>query len=145
MLTTQEIAPLSEQDIVEIKALGTAIDTAAVMLDFEGIVSCFTEDAMLMPPNLEVIQGREVILNWIHAFGFKPIRHQIELTAIEGYGDLAYARGTYSEEYTMDGVNGPISDEGKLLYILRKNADGEWKIAIEMWSSDLLLPEESQN
>ena len=141
MLTTPEISPLTEQDIAAIKAIGPAIDGAALTRDFEALFAHFTEDGMLMPPNLEIIRGREVILKWIKSFGFKPIEHVITLDDIQGYGDLAYARGTYAEKYTMDGVDEPIEDEGKLLFLLDKEDDGVWRIAIEMWNSDLPLPE----
>ncbi len=40
---------------------------------------------------------------------------------IEGLGDLAYDRGTYSQTVTPDGA-APIEDRGKYLTILRKQA-----------------------
>jgi hypothetical protein len=58
---------------------------------------------------------------------------------IQGQGDLAYDRGTYSMTVTPPGL-APIEDHGKYLSIWRKQADGSWKITHAMFNSDPPLP-----
>ena len=58
---------------------------------------------------------------------------------IQGQGDMAYDRGTYSMAVTPAGA-APIEDHGKYLTIWRKQADGSWKVARAIFNSDLPLP-----
>jgi hypothetical protein len=37
----------------------------------------------------------------------------------------------------MTGMETPVTDTVKILSIVRKQAEGSWRIAIWMWSSDL--------
>ncbi len=68
------------------------------------------------------------------------IEHIVDLVEVTGYGDLAYAVGTYSEEISIGGAD-PVEDKGKILGIMKKQPDSSWKIALWSWNSDLPLPE----
>ena len=57
-----------------------------------------------------------------------------------GYGDLGYLRGTFSMTFSLPGLPTPIEEKGKFLLIARKQHDGSWKIAREIYNSDLPLP-----
>jgi ketosteroid isomerase-like protein len=106
--------------------------------DWKGDSALFTEDAIQMPPNQAAVQGRPAIQGWMEAF--PPIsNYQEQSLEVEGQGDLAYDRGTYSMTVTPPGAT-PIEDRGKYLFILRKQADGSWKISRVMFNSDLPLP-----
>ena len=60
---------------------------------------------------------------------------------IEGHGDLAYARGRYTLDLTPKAKGAaPVHDEGKFLEILRRQPDGTWRYAVDMYSSDLPVP-----
>ena len=53
-------------------------------------------------------------------------------------GDLAYLCGTY--QMSWDDASGkPVSDNGKMVEIWKKQADGNWKCIVDTWSSDLPL------
>jgi hypothetical protein len=54
--------------------------------------------------------------------------------------DLDFVRGTYS--LLLD-TEGAVRDEGNFLGILRNQRDGSWLFAIWLMSTDLPLPEES--
>jgi ketosteroid isomerase-like protein len=57
---------------------------------------------------------------------------------VEGRGDLAYAVGTYRATLTPKKTGGkPMpTEEGKYVEVLKKQADGSWKIVYDMWSSN---------
>ena len=135
------VKALSTEDVVAIKALGSALDTAALDGDWNALVALFSEDAVLMNPNAPTYQGRSSLLEMIESLGLTVTEHKIEFVGVDGYGDIAYARGTYAETYSVEGVEEPIKDEGKILTILRKQSDGSWLFAIWMSNSDLPLPE----
>jgi len=134
--------PLSDEDIATIKAMGPALDKANLAGDFDAVVKMMTEDIILMNPNEQIIQGRAKTLEWFNAF--KPAtftEHRHELLEVDGYGDIAYARGAYKNAFIFEGVDEPIRGEGKTLLILRKQTDGSWLISRFCWNSDLPLPE----
>ena len=106
--------------------------------DWKGDLALYTEDAILMPPNQAAVQGQAPLEAWLEAD--PPISNlQEESLEIEGQGNLAYDRGTYSMTVTHVG-KAPIEDHGKYLTVWRKQAGGSWKISRAIFNSDLPLP-----
>lgn len=133
----QAPAGLSEADKAAIRKV---VDEAITITNWAAYVrNYYGEDAVVMPPNSPSVQGRAAIESLFAAFpsisDFKP-----ELLEIEGYGDLAYVRGTYSMAITLPGATTPIKDSGKYMEIWRKQADGSWKATRDIFNSDLPLP-----
>ena len=73
----------------------------------------------------------------IESFNPNFTDHRIELRDINGYGDLAYAWGNYTETFSVSGAPEPITDVAKLMFGFRKQPDGSWLVATEMWNTDL--------
>ncbi len=124
---------LSDADIAAIEATLEAFRQAGLAGDSEFAV--FTEDAVVMFPNRPAVEGLEAIKGmwtWVRA-----IEWEMSTVEIDGRGDLAFARGT--DSYLLD-YEGAVKEEGKFLYILRKQPDGSWRIATWVASSDLPLP-----
>ena len=106
--------------------------------DFKGVAALHADDAIILPPNQAAVQGRAAIQASLEAP--PPFSNfQIQILEIEGRGDLAYSRGTYSITVTPAGA-APIEDRGKYIEIWRKQADGSWKILRDIYNSDLPLP-----
>ncbi len=106
--------------------------------DWKGLAAFYADDATRLPPNQAAVQGRAAIQASLEAF--PPFSNfQVQVLEIEGRGDLAYARGTYSLTVTPAGA-APIEDRGKYIEIWRKQADGAWKILRLITNSDLPLP-----
>lgn len=138
-----EVGPLSEDDLAAIRNLAEQEVVEALLAeDWARFAAGFTEDAVRMPPNEPVQQGRETIRAWIEA-NWGPLT-TTELTQtvfdIDGRGDLAYARGSYSATLEVPGLPEPMTDAGKFLVILRKQEDGEWQVSISIYNSDMPLP-----
>jgi uncharacterized protein (TIGR02246 family) len=131
------IEPITQEDIAEIKALGSALDAAALAGDWDAIAALFTEDVCLMFPNGPTLRGREEFREWLGSVEYSASEHRIEFQEVDGYGDLAYARGKGTETFIVTGMETPVTDTAKILSIVRKQAEGSWRIAIWMWSSDL--------
>ncbi len=61
--------------------------------------------------------------------------HHLEEVVVSQGGDLAYV--SYSYELTYRGPEGaPVTEMGKDISIYKKVADGSWKLAIDMWSTN---------
>jgi ketosteroid isomerase-like protein len=97
----------------------------------------FTPDGLVLPANAPVIRGHSELEALIESTAMTVQQHTIEFVDVDGYGDIAYARGTYSETYSVEGVSEPIADSGKILAVLRKQPDGLWLFSVWMWNSDL--------
>jgi uncharacterized protein (TIGR02246 family) len=135
-------APLSAADLAAIRATDTAFATAAGAGDAAGLAALYLADAHLMPPNAATIAGREGIRRFWDGFvGAYRIQTTVTAEDIEGYGDLAYARGRYTMDLTPKDKGGAaMHEEGKFLEVLRRQPDGTWRYAVDMYSSDLPAP-----
>ncbi len=131
-------AGLSEADRTAIRQAVDSFVKAVNARDWKAAAALFAEDATLLPPNQAAVQGGAAIQVWLAAFPpYSTL--QCQVLEVEGRGDLAYARETYSMTVTPAGA-APIEDRGKLLAIWRKQADGSWKCLRDIWNSDLPLP-----
>jgi uncharacterized protein (TIGR02246 family) len=131
---------LPAKDIAAIRSTGEAWMKAANARDFEPMVSIYTEDAMLLPTNAEVVSGRPAIKAFFD--GFPHFSDFVgKMVEIEGRKDLAYVRGTYSMKLTLPGVSEPVEDRGKYIEIWRQQADGSWGISHDIFNSDIPAPE----
>ncbi|MCG8608211.1 SgcJ/EcaC family oxidoreductase [bacterium] len=131
-------ASLSQADLDAINAVSQKFLQTARASDWSGVAATYTEDAILLPPNGPVIEGRANIQAFWEAF---PPYTDLNLTTIEieGSGDLAYVRGMYSLTITPPGGS-PTPDSGKFIEIRRRGADGSWLIAQDIFNSDIPLP-----
>ena len=130
--------PLSDMDINAIKSVCSSISRTALEGDWDALVQLFTEDLVALPPNSAPIRGRAAFKTMIESFNPNFTDHRIELRDIDGYGDIAYAWGNYTETFSVNAAPEPITDVAKLMFIFRKQPDGSWLVAVEMWNTDLV-------
>lgn len=138
---TEELAvkALSDEDVAAIKAIGPALDEAVLAGDWNEVVALFTEDVVLMGPNSPIIKGSSALVELLESAGMVYTEHKMEFVEINGYGDIAYARGIGEETFSVEGIDEPIRDEYKTLGIFRKQENDLWRISIWSWNSDLPL------
>jgi ketosteroid isomerase-like protein len=132
-----KVAPpdLSEADRTSIRAATDSFVANQRARRDSATAEMYVESASLMPPNAGIVEGRAAIRAWLAAF---PPMANFTLTPIEidGRGDLAYVRGTYS--FTLVGPDGhQISeDRGKFVEV-RRRENGKWLVVIDIFNSDL--------
>lgn len=99
----------------------------------------YTDDAVVMPPNDKVANGREAARKSVDDLLSLPalsIKWQPTNVAVARSGDLAYLTGAYS--IAFKGANGePLTDQGKLIEVWKKQQDGKWLCTADIWNSDL--------
>src|SRR5260370_22815138 len=125
---------LSGRDIASIKASDKAWGEAALARDWEKVAMFYTADAIVLPPNAAVIEGRENIRKH---FGTFPPLSNLDISVLEtrGEGSLAYVRGAYTMTIPQD-KGDPITATGKFIEIRLRQPNGEWLISPDMYSSD---------
>ena len=91
----------------------------------------YTENAIVLMPNVEPIQGREAITSSMKTFG--DINMDFNIIDISGKGDLAYVYGKYTLVFLPSGVK----DNGKYIEIWRKQADGKWQVNYDIFNTSV--------
>jgi uncharacterized protein (TIGR02246 family) len=98
--------------------------------DATGVAALYTEDAQLLPPDMEVVSGRAAIREFTAtnnpadgpAFEFATIETLV-------FGDYAHRQGGYK----VKGPDGSTLESGKFIELWKKVGD-KWLIHREMWS-----------
>lgn len=129
----------SAADQAAIRQVLESYRTAWLANDREGVLRLFTPDAVLMPHHgVAPVVGRDAARAFWFPANAPPttvIAFTQTIDAIGGACDLAHVRGRSRVAWTV-GV-GPDAKRsgtaGTNLTILRRQADGSWRIAVQMW------------
>lgn len=121
----------------EIEAANLRFGEAARLGDATALAMLYTEDARILPPNSEMIQGRE----GIEAFwggGFQMGITDIVLTTVDvlGMGDMFCEIGKAVVSIQPEGMDA-IEDMVKYLVVWKKGEDGMWRLHVDIWNSSL--------
>jgi len=105
--------------------------------DVEAILSFWTDDAIVFAPGLAPVVGKRSLREYVHSSlsipGFKITWRSTDLH-LSADESLAYMLGT--NEVTLNGPDDvPVKIEGRAVTIWRREADGEWRCAIDIWNS----------
>ena len=132
-------AKLSEADVAALRAGVDSIEAQILSHRDSAAAAHYTENAVFMTPNLPAVQGRAAIRAW---FAAGPPFSAFTLTPVEvdGAGDLAYVRGTWTLGIAAVGKTPAIEDHGKFLEVRRKQANGSWLMVADIFNSDVPLP-----
>ncbi|MGH7606366.1 MAG: YybH family protein, partial [Gemmatimonadales bacterium] len=131
----REAMPLAEADKSAIRAkTDTFVAHGRARRDSAGAMM-YAENGVVMPPNQGIVEGRAAIRAWLEAF---PPMADFSLTPveIEGRGDLAYVRGTYTLTLAPSAGQQAMTDRGKYVEILRRAGGREWLIVVDIFNSD---------
>ena len=111
---------------------------AAQGKDVDAWVSMYTSDATMYPPGLATISGIDAIRDFGTEFtsmpGFAASFRPVEVDVGDG-GDLGYTLNEFVITFT--GPEGqPVTEQGRDFHVWRRQADGAWKVVIDIWNSD---------
>lgn len=102
--------------------------------DAAAIASLYTDDAKVMPPGAEAVEGRaaieEALASVLEAAGgsqmaIKPVELMV-------HGDVVIDVGSFVET----AADGSHKDHGKYMAVW-KQVDGSWKIVRDIWNSSM--------
>lgn len=100
------------------------------------VAGYYTEDAVVMPPNMPAATGREGAKKVVEQFIAMKANLTLKPEAVSANGPVAVERGTYSVTFTPPGATAPVTDNGKYL-VHWKQIGGRWLLAGDIWNSDL--------
>ena len=132
-------AKLSDADVAALRAGVDSIEAQILSRRDSAAAAHYTENAVFMVPNLPALEGRAAIRAW---FAGGPPLATFTLTSkeIDGVGDVAYVRGTWTLTIAAAGKTPAIEDHGKFLEVRRRQADGSWLMVADIFNSDVPLP-----
>ena len=137
---TQTVADTRGADETALRKLDDEWSKAAGAKDVEKTVSFYTDDALVMPPNSPVLQGKDAArAMWKGMFSVPGFGGGWKPTRVDVSGDLGYVTGSYEISET-DASGKPMTDKGKYMEVWKRQADGSWKCVADMFNSDLPPP-----
>jgi ketosteroid isomerase-like protein len=106
--------------------------------DVERILAFWTEDAIVYPPGLPPVIGKAALRAYLHASLAIP-GFSISWISSEAHvspdGRLGYLVG--ENAVTLPGATGQLTTtRGRGVTIWRREADGEWRCAVDIWNAE---------
>jgi ketosteroid isomerase-like protein len=137
-----EPADMSAEAAAAIRQADSAFEAAARSGDTDAAMAMHADNAMVFPPGQPMVSGSAAVRAlWTEMTampGFS-ISWQVSGTSAAASGDLGYSWGT--AQLTMSGPDGmPMSSQEKYVTIWRKQADGTWKVVVDMFNSNTPPP-----
>jgi uncharacterized protein (TIGR02246 family) len=106
--------------------------------DAAGMATLYTENGQLLPPNTDIVSGRQGIQAfWQGAIDMGIKAMKLETTELEEHGDTAIAVG----KYTLSGEGDQVIDSGKYVVILKQEG-GQWRLHRDIWNSSMPAPQQ---
>jgi len=112
--------------------------TAFSQGDAAGLVTLYTENGQVLPPNSEFVTGKEAIQNFWQALidmGIKEVK--LDIVEVEGHDDTAIE----ISNFTLKGEGGQVLDKGKYIVIWKKE-NGQWNLHRDIFNSSLPVQKE---
>ena len=113
--------------------------------NIDAMMPTYTEDAVLLAQDAPLVTGKPAIREALAAFyatpglsaSWRPVQVEVARS-----GEIGYARGIV--EVRRIDPNGKLSiQSGKYVEVWRKQPDGTWKVAVDMFNFDELAATDS--
>jgi len=125
-----------------LRDLHAQTSAAVAAKDLDKLLSFYSEDAVVFPPNAPAARTKDAIRNlWKELLAsVDSISSKTTKVEVAKSGEMAYVTGTY--ELTLKNPTGnPVQDHGKNLVVWEKQPDGHWKCRADMWNTNLPVSE----
>jgi uncharacterized protein (TIGR02246 family) len=132
----------SEAERSALREAAVAYHEAASALNAEAVAALYAEDAVMMPPNADQVEGLANIRSFADEFVAAPgleMRCGPPTVEVSLSGDLGWTIATC--EMTFEGPDGePVVERMRDLHLWKKQADGSWKVVLDIWNSEMPAP-----
>ncbi|QZY30310.1 YybH family protein [Nocardioides coralli] len=103
--------------------------------DVEEILEFWTDDAVVIPPGMPPVVGKEALRAYVEGTRTIPgfsISWTTDSVEVSADGSMAWILGTNLVE--MDTEAGHVRAEGRVATVWRKEHDGTWRCCLDMWN-----------
>jgi len=128
----------------EVATLQAGVDSAADRLltalrnnASDSLMVLMADDVVLIPPNESVLKGKEAVRNWYDQLSTQLRTSDLKITDREVLIGGQWATEIARFEWTLMPVGGgqAITDRGSYVQVWRRETDGRWLFAREVWNS----------
>ncbi len=120
-------------------AINAVLQRESMMLatgNADSVLTVYTDDVKFLPPNEPMVDGAAAAKAWAGGmFAQMTLTAKYTSSIVAVSGDMAVDRYTATLTITPKG-GAAMSEQIKGIHVLRKGADGSWKIAVDTWNSD---------
>jgi uncharacterized protein (TIGR02246 family) len=130
-------APDNSADIAALKAMQDREFAALQGGNLDTMVSLYTSDVMMMAPGMPAVSGSDALRKFLEAFlKESSVTGKYTSADVQVVGDVGIVH--YTGEMTATPKKGgkPATEIIKGLHIYKRQADGSWKIAQDVWNTD---------
>jgi uncharacterized protein (TIGR02246 family) len=126
---------LSNADTSAITALSESFSKALAAKDWKAVSALFTAEGALYAPGETAVKGRPNIEACLA--GLPPMAaFSLSNHRVEGHDDIAYVQGTFAMTLpSPPGAAAPPQATGYFLEVLRRQSNGKWLIAVQMFTT----------
>lgn len=104
--------------------------------DMATIRELFAADAVVLPPDEPAVEGIEAMAEWFAALHeAAEIDGSYQGADVTLAGDVAYEVNRFTLTVTPEGGEA-VTGMGKGVHIYRRQADGTWRIVLDIWNMD---------
>jgi ketosteroid isomerase-like protein len=103
--------------------------------DAAGVAGMYAGTARLMPPNAEILEGRDAIEPFIKGFVQTGAKLSFDLIAVHESPMLCAAVGRYALD-----IPGAPQERGKYIEVWAPQPDGTWRIVEDIFNSSIAAP-----
>jgi uncharacterized protein (TIGR02246 family) len=106
--------------------------------DASAVAKVYTAEARLLPPNTDIVEGRSDIESYIKEFIQTGAKLTFESLAVHETPNMCAAIGRYRMDFPEG--SGIPQDRGKFIEVWKRQSDGSWLVADDIFNSDLPAP-----
>jgi len=125
-----------------VRAADIAWEKAFSSKDIDTAVASFEADGSVLAPNVPAATGPAGVRALFQGYYSMPaltVHWKPSRVDASASGDLGYSSGAYEMSFN-DATGSPVIDRGKYVTVWRRQADGSWKIVVDIFNSDLTMP-----
>ena len=127
----------TENDVAAINAVQDRELAMAATNSADSVTTVATSDPEMMPPNEPAVHGRDAMKKWAETmFSQATVSGRYTSSDVTVSGDLAVARYTGELTITPKAGGAPVTERIKGIHVMKRQPDGSWKIAQDVWNSD---------
>ncbi|MGB1841303.1 MAG: YybH family protein [Longimicrobiales bacterium] len=129
-----------EAELESLTAAALAYQAAASAKDSDAVVAMYDATAIMIPPNADIVdEGLQGVQNYQFGFIVTPgVELDFELIRVEvaASGDIGWTFAIGEITIHRDGEE-PGRDVVRDFHTWKKQADGSWKIVVDLWNSGM--------
>lgn len=109
-------------------------------MDHKATAELWAEDGVDLLPGMEPMIGKPAISRWLNGLdeqlkGAKVTQCDVDWQQTNVAGGVAYEWGINTQTVSLPDKPEPFKNKGKITLILRRQTEGDWKLALESWNS----------